>query len=55
MTKTSKLHELLQLNPPEENSALEGLRASSKEEIALKLRSLLAESQKELLKLLKSK
>ena len=42
-------------SPRIENSVLEGLRTSLKEEITSEIKGLLAESQKELLKLLKSK
>ena len=42
-------------SPRIENSILEGLRVSLKEEITSKFRGFLAESQKELLKLLKPK
>ena len=42
-------------SPRIENSILEGLRASLKEEIPSEIRDLLAKSQKDLLKLLKPK
>ena len=42
-------------SPRIENSVLEGLRTSLKEEITSEIKGLLRESQKELLKLLKSK
>ena len=45
----------MQITTRDENSTLESLRASLKEEISSEIKSLLLESQRELLKLLKPK
>ena len=42
-------------SPRAENSSLEGLRASLKEEIPSEIKNLLAESKRELLKMLRTK
>ena len=55
MTRTLVLRDLRGQNSRVESSVLESLKTSLKDEITSELKSLLADSQKETLKLLKAK